>query len=226
MLKHLCYSLILISILNISQGLMGFKDIEESDVYLMEKISSKIEMDICETSAKAVYWSSRNAEEEIERIGKRFKEEDCEAINIEDNFYHMHLKKDNTSMEIMGVNLEDKSQITVKINITENENNLMKIEKILHEYTEIKPGEAKYFKYLKGKLKHNNIDYYNEEIINILRSYGGSYISSINIQNGITGTADIGKGTSKKAVNLNYSICNYDTGSYLLIGTPILDEIY
>lgn len=77
-----------------------------------------------------------------------------------------------------------------------------------------------YFLYYQGKCKVNEINNNNftDELTN------GNNISNINlldINNGYTGTGNLSNGDK-----INFALINYNTGSHIIIGTPIIFTTY
>lgn len=199
-------------------------DMVESDI--LSSITDSLNVEICETGVKMIYPCNDKAEEELKYLLPKFSIEDISSIReYSKDIYGFNISKGDEFIELQGVNLKEGSNITINYKILSSENSIDKIQMYLQKYTENNVVEAKYFKYLKGKLNSNNMDYFNEEIIKVLKKYAPIDISTIKISNGITSTAIL-KDKYNNKINLNYSICSYESGTYLLIGTPFLDELY
>lgn len=196
----------------------------ESDI--LGFIADSLNVEICEAGMKLIYLCNDNAEEGLKQLLPKISMEDISSIReYSKDIYGFNISKGDEFIELQGVNLKEGSKITINYKILSSENSLDKIQEYLKKYTENNAVEAKYFKYLKGKLNSNNMDYINEEIIKVLKKYSPLDISSIKISNGITSTVIL-KDKYQNKINLNYSICSYESGTYLLIGTPFLDELY
>lgn len=87
-----------------------------------------------------------------------------------------------------------------------------KIEKIINR----KAKKIKYFSYIKLKIKEKNKNYNNEIINNNLTDK-----EMINIENGKVGRAFLKDNTR---VNIGY--VKYNTGEYIIIGTPVIFVTY
>ena len=88
------------------------------------------------------------------------------------------------------------------------------LEKIQNQNSE----SAQYFLYYKGKIE----ECYNNQIIHELANENNikkMYVLDIN--NGCTGTGYLSNGEK-----INFALSNYDTGSYIIIGTPIIFATY
>lgn len=232
MIKKMCTIIFAIafnsSLIFNSQGIYNSKissEIEENEV--LTSIAKFVNMEICETGVKMIYYCNDNAESQLKSLLQKSPIKDISSIkNDSEDIYFSNISNYDEFIELQGVDLKEQCKITINYKILNSENSLNKIEEYLQKYTENKVVEAKYFKYLKGKLDSNNMDYYNDQIIKALKKYGATNISSLKISNGITSTAVLKNKYNNKKINLNYSICSYESGTYLLIGTPFLDELY
>lgn len=76
--------------------------------------------------------------------------------------------------------------------------------------------EIQYYQYYKGRI---SFDMKNEYIKDIYNSI--FYADVIDLNNGYTGS-----GYCTNGEKINFSISNYDTGAYVIIGTPIIFATY
>ena len=75
-----------------------------------------------------------------------------------------------------------------------------------------------YFLYYKGKEKELNNNYFKDKLLE------ENYIQNIkilDINNGYSGTGYLGNGEK-----INFALINYNTGSHIIIGTPIIFTTY
>ena len=182
--------------------------------------------EILETTVKGVYYTSKDLFTELNDLGKKITGEDLEIQKEESKVFTINIEQNSVLIELKGVVLEDKSEVSVKLTALNNKRSLDYLEKYLHYYTKNKETEPKYYKYLKGKLNNNKVEVNNERVKTALKAIGFKAVDTIPITSGITGYASFRKNISKDKINLNYSICSYKTGTYIFIGTPIIDEIY
>lgn len=88
------------------------------------------------------------------------------------------------------------------------------LEKIQNQNSE----SAQYFLYYKGKIE----EYYSNQIIHELANENNlKKIYVLDINNGCTGTGYLSNGEK-----VNFALSNYNTGSYIIIGTPIIFATY
>ena len=95
----------------------------------------------------------------------------------------------------------------------------------------------KYFQYLKAKILVSSTDSgvsdiynINKTIINMLKTHGTENIETVSINNGLSTIAYTKKYENKvnnnKLIDLNYAVCNYSSGRYIIIGTPEIITTY
>jgi hypothetical protein len=64
----------------------------------------------------------------------------------------------------------------------------------------------------------------NEKIIKLLESHSTKNIETVNINNGLSTVAYTknydAMVNNNKLIDFNYAVCNYSSGSYIIIGTP------
>lgn len=123
-----------------------------------------------------------------------------ETIKIFASFFY---SKDTSFIQIDFINTKKESTT----NEIQN-----KIEKMINR----KAKKIKYFSYIKLKIKEENKNYNNEIINNNLKDK-----EMINIENGKVGRAFLKDNTR---VNLGY--VKYNTGEYMIIGTPVIFVTY
>lgn len=76
--------------------------------------------------------------------------------------------------------------------------------------------EVEYYKYYKGRLACDKEEQYVKDIVNSIYN-----VDVIRINNGYTGN-----GYCNYGEKINFAISNYNTGTYIIIGTPIIFTTY
>ncbi|HEY5524622.1 MAG TPA: hypothetical protein VIK26_04695 [Clostridium sp.] len=121
-------------------------------------------------------------------------------VNIQVDTY---VEDNNTLVEIKIINYD--KEITIS--------------KLMKQLTELQGKNAediRYFQYIKGKIN------YKDEILDIINNrLDMKNINTLDVHNGYVGTANFYNGE-----RVNFAISCYDTGSYLIIGTPIIFATY
>jgi len=84
--------------------------------------------------------------------------------------------------------------------------------------------------YIKAKSKMKNVNQIVDEMQTYFVKKGAKGLKSTKINNGLSTTMYTGKYDyifdNNKKVDLNYAVCKYNDGNYIIIGTPILNINY
>ncbi|WP_392486208.1 hypothetical protein ACER0A_009960 [Haloimpatiens sp. FM7315] len=148
-----------------------------------------------------------------------------EELN-ETNLYSIEFKDNKISGYIQSSKDQGKYLITLNLCFSCEKNQLEnfknKIEKSISNINLQKNN--KYFCYVKAKIDNEDLNTYNDKIINLLKKKHVNNIQSVKINNGYntvcyTGRYDVIK-VNRGIVDFNYAICRYESGSYVIIGTP------
>jgi hypothetical protein len=152
--------------------------------------------------------------------------------------------EDSYSIEFSGGNFKgyiqslknnNKDVITVNISKVGNENELVSLKNKISVSIGYRGENIKYYQYLKAKIRKDsesveNIYSVNESIIKILESHGTKNIETVRINNGLSTVAYTKKYDemliNNKLIDFNYAVCNYSSGSYIIIGTPEIITTY
>lgn len=107
---------------------------------------------------------------------------------------------------------------------------LQQLEHKLRQKLNINNQDITIFKYLKAKSNIESIDDINKIVIKELTKINAKHIESIGLGNGFSITALTGNYEKIKSgytyIDFNSAICSYDSGNYLIIGTPIIMKSY
>lgn len=80
--------------------------------------------------------------------------------------------------------------------------------------------------YYKGKLKENDLEKYKFIMEKQLLANGCKNIKTSPIKNGIVGTADASTydyiETKEGRVDISFALCRYKSGTYIIVGSPII----
>ena len=193
------------------------------EVFPIEKLSKALCLDeqsiikydsFCENGVKCNYVINGKAENEINRIKLLIlKYEDLNIINITNNY--LEAKTEDEEISVYTYNGKIGCKVEIKIVNYDKENNINKLIKELIEFQNNNGNDIRYFSYIKGKI--SNIE---ETIKYVENNKNLKGMRTININNGYTGIAKY------KNEKINFAINNYNTGSYLTIGTPIIFTTY
>ncbi|MBC2579844.1 YwmB family TATA-box binding protein [Clostridium sp. DJ247] len=128
------------------------------------------------------------------------------------------------------IQYENHNVVTINITKKDNDNNLNELKDMLKQcIPEIKTNDM-IFLYLKAKLLEDDINLYNNEVLEILKNYRASNINTIKLENGYSTTAYTRQYNAMqnngKPMDFNYAVCRYSSGSYIIIGTPEISVTY
>ncbi|MGM9973171.1 MAG: hypothetical protein ACI33K_03885 [Clostridiaceae bacterium] len=196
---------------------------EDSILYSLFETSSG---ELIETSIKAIYYAEESAEKEMKKASEHFLGHEVSSIKNKDNIYLINIIKDEIIVEIKGIDIENKSKITIKATVYGQGKTLRDLEQFIQDYTKNKEAETKYYKYMKGKLRNMKVDEALESINSTLGKRGFDSVETIVMDNGYTSIAILDSNLFQDEIKINYSLCSYETSTYIFIGTPIIDEIY
>lgn len=204
---------ILISMLNMG-AVCNFRTDYSKFEYLEIYMQSKSYF--VENGIKLQYKVNNNINNESSRI-KTYLEKNKSgyySVNGENQFDFVNVDLD------INVKLWNKDNYTYVEIILINKNsqyNSLDLKQFLKGLEETKDKEIKYFFYYKGKLK--DCDTKSRE--NLLLESNIKNIDMININNGYTGVGEFTNGEK-----INFALADYNTGYYIIIGTPIIFTAY
>lgn len=188
-------------------------EIENYSFNIIEKYFME-ECDFIQNGLKVEYTTRESRVNEYQRI--------FEAL-FKDNLY---VKEEKNSISAYSENInysvkfvQDNEILKVEIVIlnTDKTVNKINLEKLVKNIKSSETIDERYFSFIKGKISNDSNDIFNKIEENL-------YEDSIKV-------AEINNGYSIKATMkdnemINIGKVNYDTGSYLIIGTPIIFITY
>ena len=188
-------------------------EIENYSFNIIEKYFME-ECDFIQNGLKVEYTTRESRVNEYQRI--------LEAL-FKDNLY---VKEEKNSISAYSENInysvkfvQDNEILKVEIVIlnTDKTVNKINLEKLVKNIKSSETIDERYFSFIKGKISNDSNDIFNKIKENL-------YEDSIKV-------AEINNGYSIKATMkdnemINIGKVNYDTGSYLIIGTPIIFITY
>ncbi|MDY4079703.1 MAG: hypothetical protein SOY42_13150 [Clostridium sp.] len=193
------------------------------EAFSIEKLSKALYLDeqfivkydsFCENGVKCNYIINGKAENEINRINLLLlKYKDLNNIKINNNY--LEAKTEDEEISIYTYTGKIGCKVEIKIVNYDKEDNINKLIKELIKLQNNNGNDIRYFSYIKSRV--NNIE---ETLKNLENNKNLKGMQTININNGYTGIAKY------KNEKINFAINNYDTGSYLVIGTPIIFTTY
>ncbi|WP_143317430.1 hypothetical protein [Clostridium sp. HBUAS56017] len=171
--------------------------------------------DFTQNGVMARYNTNNSKQEEIKKIvkniNKNFANANCNVMEDE-------ISSRTSTFDIQASIWEENNKTMVEIKII-NYNKDSNLGFLMKELTKLQTKNIfhiRYFQYIKGKIK--NIE---ETIDNIKNIQEITNINTLAIHNGYVGTGYIYNGE-----RVNFAVSSYDTGSYLIIGTPVIFATY
>ncbi|GAA0069786.1 hypothetical protein UT300003_13090 [Clostridium sardiniense] len=187
-------------------GLSSGENISINNYQYIESIV-KSETIFSENGVKIQYNTKSDINDEIKRI-KDIYNEGYSIENLTDK-NHFYIKGDN-DLEIKVWEEEDRVFVEGTIINSKKEASTVELKKELQKLEDNKVNSLRYFEYYKGKL-------------NSVKSIKDISLSNelIKVHNGY-----VGKSKLKDGNQISYGIMEYDTGVYVIVGTPIIFTTY
>lgn len=168
-----------------------------------------------ENGFKVQYKTKNNIEDERERIKKYlisnfksdYKAAEENNIDFDNDYLQMNVQLWNdeiytyTAITVVNDNINYKTEDLACM-----------IEKLMTDDSE----EVQCYKYYKGKILSDKECEYTEDICNHIYK-----ANTLRLNNGYTGS-----GYCSDGEKINFAISNYNTGAYIIIGTPIIFTTY
>lgn len=187
-------------------GLTNPENININDYRHVESVVMN-ETIFSENGVKIQYNIKSDIEDEIQRIKNIYVKE----YHIEDNedSNHFYIKGVN-DIEIRVWREDDRVFVEGIIINCKKENSTVNLKKELQKLQCDEMNSLKYFEYYKGRLDSLNDIKKLESEENLIQVHNGY----------------VGKSTLKSGERINYAIMKYNTGIYVIIGTPVIFTTY
>ena len=211
MKKKICLTLVfLICLINFQVNAKGLA-ISKTEAIFKENVS------FVENGVKLEYKSKDDKRKILNDVSRKIKEikNDCN-INYSDSMDSLNTSFDNEQIICDIYDGKEDSLVELVIVNKNNNKDLLILMKELAYLQSKNSSEKRYFQYIKGKI--NNEDTILE---NIKGKFKLRNIETLNIHNGYVGTANLYDGE-----RVSIAVSNYDTGTYLIIGSPIIFTTY
>lgn len=187
--------------------------IQQNGMYGFDSLEMKMNESgtFIENGVKLIYETENKAE--LQRLVKKITDDkEIEKISIEDNLINYEQNNTNYSITVWQ---EEKTKVSIQVINTDIEKTT---KDILNEIVQLSDGSSlsqKVYKYTKIKTEKDykdGIDFLDKEI-NIHRE--------IDINNG-----KVINGRLKDDTEVNLAHMKYDTGNYVIVGTPMIFVTY
>lgn len=147
------------------------------------------------------------------------------SVSFENNTVHGYIQMSNVNdCNILTLKVQLKTEKNKIIDIKSQISKIIKIVAI-NSHLKIDEENEKNSSYVKAKLDNTDISNTNEEIIRYLKKQKAKNIDTVKIDNGFSTVVytESYERINNASFDLNYMINNYMHGSYLVVGTPVID---
>lgn len=194
-----------------------------STMNLDNKVYSKVEEEICnieEYGMKIEYITDENIKDQFNNISDYIKIEDFDSIVEKENEIYLNTSKEQFNLDINLIEENSKSRVQIVI-VSKNRIDFNDIKEYFQVIHNKNMKNIKYYTYIKGNIRENNIDEIEEKLIKSIGKSKVKEIKRINLEKGTTGIINL-----KSDYQFNYSIMTYEEDRKLILGTPIIFTTY
>lgn len=203
---------------------------KETDLF--EEIINKTESNVMEYGVSASFITGdidqKTLEDTLKIMG--YYNPSTMSITIKGNVHSIDFKKGDTYGYIESVKEDKATYTTLYIKEKNIINNINILKNNVENALKKKYKNVKYFLYLKSELKQSDLTEVNNQIKTILKNNGAKVIDTVKINNGFSTVAYTKKYQAIKnngyLIDFNYAVTSYNSGNYIIIGTPIIKETY
>lgn len=199
---------------------------------LIDRILLTSEGKTVEYGIKALYRIEGDGEKECNNLIKNLnilKKQDVKILKSKDT-YCLEFNKDSGEGYIESIIIDNHNYVVINITEKNSKNNLDSLKSKVNDIIGPNRTGVKYFQYIKAKLPNSNLSKINSRIVDLLKKENAENIDTVKLENGFSTVAYTKKyelmKSNGKFMDLNYSLCSYSSGDYLILGTPVLVTIY
>lgn len=203
----------------------------EKNTDLFKEIIGAAQGTVTEYGVKASYETEKDGEayclELLDKLGITGG-----SVNIakDEKLYSIDFKNNEIKGYIESMSYDNHNVVTVNLVQIDTENKLSELKYKVQKAIGNQEKEVKYFEYLKARISNRDKLQVNSEITETLRKYNAVNINTIQIDNGYSTVAYTKRyptmKNNGKLMDLNYAVCSYSSGNYVVIGTPVIITTY
>jgi hypothetical protein len=203
--------------------------LQAKETDLFDEIINKTRSNVVEYGVSSSYITN---DMEIQDTLRTLGYYDSNNTKISENadIYTIDFIKGNVSGFIQATNENNQIYVTIDVREKSTVNNINMLKKNIENAVDKKYKNVKYYFYLKSKVTENNLSQVNDKINKILKNSGAKNIDTVEINNGFSTVAYTKRYETVKnngvLMDLNYAVTSYDSGNYIIIGTPTIKETY
>lgn len=191
-----------------SQGSTNDKSFQRIENVVFE------EYDFIQNGIKLEYEVGTSVEDEKTRIANILRSE--KNLTVNDNGTSISANNDALSYTVTLYN-EESTKVEIVIINNDNSIKYKELKLMVNNLKSNNSTNERYFLFIKGKLREENQSISPE----LFKEIDTKSLKKIDISNG-----NIQKGTLKDGNKVNIGQINYNTGTYLIIGTPVIFVTY
>nr|WP_278279699.1 YwmB family TATA-box binding protein [Clostridium sp. DMHC 10] len=173
------------------------------------------------------YKTNNNGEKECKNWIKNMNLNNKKVTIYNGKSYCINFDNKDVSGYIESVKKADYYDISIYIKLLTNKNN---IDELKRKVTKSIGGKSTPYMYIKAKSKLKNISKVACSIKGYFDKNGVKNLKTTRMNNILSTTMYTGRYDyifdNNKKVDLNYAVCKYNDGIYIMIGTPILNINY
>lgn len=192
---------------------------------LFDNIIKQTHGKVVECGLICKYITYINKESEIDNTLNKLgiKYSDYRLVKKDSRTYFIKFENDNLCGYIESIKQKNYYNNTLNIKIKKNKEELLVLNNIAKKIKN--SNECKVCKYVKAKINEDNLCKLNNSIIDNLKKKSIYNIETIKLNNGYSTTAYTTNFNDFKDIysdnrNLNYALCRYYSGNYIIIATP------
>lgn len=180
---------------------------------------------IVEYGITATFITDKDGEKVCNDILKKMNFIDAKNKSVLKNEkkYCIEFGKNNTNGYIETMKYENHNVITIRLVEKSNNNLLSDMKCNLEKCIDDRSVTVKYYQYLKSEV-YADVDTTNDKILKVLKNHGASNITTVALKNGYSSTLYTGlydaMQSNGKLMDFNYAVCKYNSGNYIIMGTP------
>ena len=171
---------------------------------------------LSQNGVRSEYVTKNNLEQELIIIKNNLKKNNYKNIIEKDN--NIFIKDNDKDIEIYLWRYKNETKVQISYINNKKDITTLQLKEKIENIQDIAAKNIKYFNFIKVKIIEEN----KKEILEIIKqSMKTDSLEVLNISNGI-----IAKGILKEGSRINFADITYDTGEYLILGTPVIFITY
>jgi hypothetical protein len=223
--------ILLIFIMVVTRCFNGSYSLASKNVDFFEEIVRTSEGKVTEFGVKASFEISEDEEAFCLALLEKLNVENAD-INVvkDDKFYSVEFNNNELKGYIESTSYDNHNVVTLNVVQYDSEYRLSDLKSRVSIAVGKPENEVKYFDYLKAQINKSDKEKVNNDLAELLKENNVSNIDTIKIDNGYSTVAYTKKypvmKNNGKLMDLNYAVCSYSSGDYVIIGTPVIITTY